>query len=165
MFYKQGEFPRLKGKAAELRHFGKPLLHAFDQLMDRGDRVHRQIRLGLVYSINIETILDDHADDFRLPPDAATQLNTQIMNLLTIQNALARHFQDAGILLFHTTIKSHYLLHIGLKADQLNPRMSWCYSGEDLMQQTKLLIQGSQRGNPPQSIAPKVMLKYIMALA
>jgi hypothetical protein len=165
MFDRPGEFPRLKGKAGELRHFGRPLLFAFDRLMDAGNQLHRQIRLGLLYSIEIENILDEHADDFRLPPVAATWLNTRIANLLTIQTSLARRLQDAGELMFHTTIKSHYLVHIGLNAAQLNPRMSWCYSGEDLMQKAKLLIQGSQSNNPPQRVVPKVMLKYVMALA
>ena len=43
--------------------------------------------------------------------------------------------------------------------------MSWCYSGEDLMQKVKKLIQGCQAGTPPQKILTKVMEKYVFALA
>jgi hypothetical protein len=165
MYDKDGEFPRLKGKAGEIRHFGKALLYAFENLMDHESQLHRQIRLGLQYSTEIEMIVDEHPDDFRLPPDAANRLNTKIANLLTIQTALGRRFMDEGDLMFHTTIKSHYLLHIGMNSSQLNPRMSWCYSGEDLMQKVKHLIQGCQRGTPPQKIVSKVMEKYVFGLA
>ena len=165
MYSKPMEFAHLKGKASELRHFGPALLAAFDSQYDREDRTQRQMRLGLQYSIRIEEILDENADAWRLSDEAAALLQTTIQNFLTIQTALGRHFQAQGLLLFHTTIKSHYLLHIGLNSARLNPRLSWCYSGEDMMQRVRKLIQGAQGGTPPDRIVGKVMDKYAMALA
>ena len=162
--YSPRGFARLKGKAAEIRHFGRALLAAFEARMDRGDQVHRQIRLGLVYSNEVEDILDEQPDVFRLSDEAADRLQTSINNFLTIQTALGRRFHAMGDLLFHTTIKSHYLVHIGMNSSQLSPRHSWCYSGEDLMQKVKKLIQGAQGGTPPEKMVGKVMEKYAMAL-
>ena len=39
-------FPKLKGKAAEVRNIGKPLASVFEDLMDNGFQVHRTFRRG-----------------------------------------------------------------------------------------------------------------------
>ena len=38
-----GTFPRMKGKAAEIRYIGRPLLSVFEDLMDSGTQAHRTL--------------------------------------------------------------------------------------------------------------------------
>ena len=62
--------PKLKGRAAEVRHLNEPLLEIWRNNMDRQNLQHAQIEVGLEASCEVENILDMYADDFRLqPPD------------------------------------------------------------------------------------------------
>lgn len=46
----------------------------------------------------------------------------------------------------------------------MNPRMAWCYAGEDMMGKVKGIVQASHRGAKAYQIPPKVMSKYVRAL-
>ena len=75
MFYKVAtqDFPSLKGRAAEMRHFPAALSHLLSLYMDHGDTMHQQMKLGLDMSVEMENILDRHKTAYKLPePDATT---------------------------------------------------------------------------------------------
>lgn len=164
MFAKPGDFPKLKGKAAEIRHLAGPLEYAFRQFMDRACLQHKQVLLMLQLAIKMESILDANKDEYRLPADAAAEWKKSAHGFVQLTTALAHHFHGGGILLFHFTIKSHYLLHLALLASETNPRLAWCYSGEDLMHLVRVMFGGSHRGAPPHVAVNKVMKKYAQAV-
>eukprot|EP00969_Alexandrium_andersonii_P365303 15465925-Alexandrium_andersonii.AAC.1 len=62
------------------------------------------------------------------------------------------------------TMKFHYVLHVGNIAAYCNPRLSWCYSGEDLMQKVKTLVAASNRGTAAHKVMGKVLQKYAFGL-
>ena len=68
------------------------------------------------------------------------------------------------ILLWHFTIKFHYMLHIGNMAAFCNPRNAWCYAGASLMQRVRILVQSSCRGLPAHKLGEKCLKKYCLAL-
>jgi hypothetical protein len=53
-------FPKLKGWAAGIRHFGRPLLACFEHFMDNSANVHRQIRLALARALRIRLAPINH---------------------------------------------------------------------------------------------------------
>ena len=57
MFHKASvdDFPALKGRAAEMRHFPAALSYAFSQFMDATDHVQQQIKNGLDLSVEMES--------------------------------------------------------------------------------------------------------------
>ena len=55
-------FPKLKGRAAEVKHFGPALMKAFAAMMDRGNVDHQSIHLALQMSVEIDRIRDDYPD-------------------------------------------------------------------------------------------------------
>ena len=61
--------------------------------------------------------------------------------------------------LFSITIKCHYLLHLGFHCQQLNPRLSICYNGEDYMHQMKILISKTANGNNAAQVSSKMCSK------
>ena len=123
-------FPKLKGRAAEIRNLGRPLLHVVDELLDMTSLTNRQIRLGLKLSVRMEEIIDEHVDDIVWPQAVCQEFYKAAQSFLMLQTALGRHFHPQGCMLFHTTIKSH-LLHVAQAARFMNPRLGWTYSGED----------------------------------
>ena len=72
-------FPRLKGKASELRHFGKPLLQVWDAHKDPTDTTHQTVSLALAASVRAEEILDENSTSVTLPEEAATELKDVLL--------------------------------------------------------------------------------------
>ena len=161
-------FAYLKGKAAEIRHFGKPLLHIFCEHMDSSDATHRHIKLGLQLSCRIEDLLEEHKDLYVFPKHAAQEMVDACFNFTQCVTVLANHYQvNANVekALFNFTIQFHYLMHIGLMSAFANPRRQWCYAGEQMMEKGKQLLQGCVRGTRPPVVIPKAMRKYAIGLA
>ena len=90
------QFPRLKGKGAEVRNIGPALEHAFRQHMDPQSTQHKQIALGLRMSVRMEELLTTHADEWKLPPDAAREMTTCATNYAQLATALANHYNSEG---------------------------------------------------------------------
>lgn len=158
------KFPALKGKAAEIRGFAGVLKSVFEDLMDEGNKQHRQVRLALVQAVTMERILDENPDSYCLPAPAASLYHKSAFALVQLETALSNFYHPQGDMLFHFTIKSHYLCHLGIAAKHMNPRLAWCYSGEDLMMKIKSVVQASYSGTPAHALAPKVMQKYAFGL-
>lgn len=165
MFHPQaGKFPILKGKAAEIRCVVPAIASVFESAMSASDTQHQQVHAGLKMAIQMEKILDDHADAFRLPPSVATEYGKCMNTLVRVQTALGNHYHSQGRALFHFTIKSHYAMHLADFAAFMNPRLAWCYSGEDLMNKIQTLAQAVMRGTSPSMVSAGLMRKYAYAL-
>jgi len=164
MFRKANEFPKLKGRAAEIRHLGRPLWHVFQAHMDNAQEVHRWVSLGLKYSVALEEILDAHPAASCLPADSGADFLETIYKFLAVLTALSTHCHGRGQLLFHFTIKNHFLLHVGMYCQYMSPRACWNYSGEDFMQRVRRIVGSCQRGTAPPLVCTKVMDKYIQGL-
>jgi hypothetical protein len=165
MYAAEGEFPKLKGKAAEVRHLGPALLQVFRANCDNTQRSHRQCLMALQYSVRMEQLVDENASVYVWPAAVAEEFASAAHNLLALQTALAQHYHPQGVLLFSTTIKSHYLLHVAMLSRHLNPRLAWCYAGEDLMHRVRVLVSAAQRGTGPALVPSKVLRKYLWGLS
>ena len=84
MFIRKKKFPKLRGKASEVRHLAKPLSALWAHFMNKNVETHRQIDLYLRLNIQFENILDDHKDDYALPLAAYTAfMNVAFSVLIT----------------------------------------------------------------------------------
>jgi hypothetical protein len=153
-------FPYLKGKAAELRHFGPALLYAVCHFMAPGNKQHQEVKLMLEMLNKMESILDNNADAYRLPTVDAADFEKCCWSVMQLNTALANHYHPQEILLFNHTVKFHYILHIGMIARYINPRIGWCYTGEDFMQKIKQVVQSCHAGAGPHLVVSKVVYKY-----
>ncbi len=163
MYKRAGQFPSLKGKAAEVRHLLKPMLVVCEHFLDNTIKQHKEIKLALRMAIQMETTLDDHVGDFALPASVAATFSKAAEAFVNLNISLRNHFKET--LLFHFTIKYHYMYHIADMARYINPRCGWCYAGESLMHRVRILIQSSCRGVPAHAIGDKALKKYCLALA
>lgn len=158
-------FPSLKGKAGEIRHLAPALLACFQKHMNIEDEQHQSVELMLELAIKIEATLDEYADHFVFPKDVIREFQKSCFAFVALNSALGDHYHNTCKLYFHHTVKFHYILHIAQVAAYINPRLGWCYSGEDLMSKVKVLIQGSNKGTKPSLVTAKAMKKYIFALS
>lgn len=166
MFQKNGPnlFPVLKGKAAELRHFAPALLYAATAFLSDTRRHEKLMKTMLQLAVRMEVVLDQNAGSYALPDRAQKEFEHCASTFVQINSALGHHFHPQGLRLFNHTIKFHYMSHLSLISRRVNPRIGWCYSGEDLMQRVKLVVAASQRGAGPSVVVPKAMLKYAQGL-
>jgi hypothetical protein len=163
MFLRQGDFPKLKGKAANVRAFGAALLQVWEHFMNVQDPQHRRVRLGLKLSVRMEQLLDVRGHVFS--PAEHDEFARTSQNLLLILNALANDFHSQGRKLFHFTIKSHYVAHIAMMSKMLHPRAAWCYSGEGFMQTCKKICISCAHGSPQHLVSQKAAKKFLNGMA
>ena len=159
-------FPKLKGKAAEIKHFVAALAFAWECFMDADDVQHQMISLALQMSCDIDTILDRTHGQYVLKGDDLTKYQDAIWTFLSMQNALAVHYNrlPLALHLFDITIKSHYLAHSAFQAAWLHPTLGWCFSGEDLMQKMRGVTSQCCNGVPLQRTGLAVMEKYCVGM-
>ena len=81
------------------------------------------------------------------------------------QNALIHHYHP-HVALFNMTSKMHYVLHMGLIAQYINPGLGSCWQGEDLMNVAPRLVRAASAGNTPGILVQnKAMDKYVYAMS
>jgi hypothetical protein len=149
----------LKGRASQIKHLAPALLYAVEQVMDPSSQVQRQMRLGLMATIEMDQILDEAAEVFRLPRARAERFIDATYEYLAYITALRRHFE--GVMIFHVTIKAHYLIHIAFISLYMSPRLGWNYSGEDFVGRLKFAISACTRGTPPRLVVSRAISRYV----
>jgi hypothetical protein len=161
-------FPKLKGKAAEIKHLMPALLWAWRNVMTAGNTQHGEIEVLLQCSAFMDECMDKHRDDDVMPADVSEQFKQAGFALNACMNSLQSHYRSRGAAseyLFNIVPKNHYLAHIALSAAYLNPRMAACYMGEDMMHQMRRLSAGCARGNGPKNAGNKLVTWYAHGLS
>lgn len=85
-------FPKLKGRASEVRSLGPVLLRLWESNMDQASTVHKQVRLALKAPCVAEDVLAAHKDAVRLPDAAISEIKRTIHAFLTSLTALGAHY-------------------------------------------------------------------------
>ena len=147
-----------------MRSLGPALHHVWCNKMDGSSLIHRQGELALRCCADIDQILDDNRDVVKLPPGAATKVRDNVFNFLSLLNAVATHFTIKQVRLLNLTIKCHYLAQIGFHAKYINPRLCWCYAGEDFMNKVKVLTQSCLKGTHASKVSEQLLPKYMVGL-
>ena len=156
-----GGYPRLKGKAAEIKHLAPALLSVWRSGMDVDDDDHQRVRIALETGVRLDTILDEHTGEWRLSPDAAQEfLQTALTHVQMTCSVANLH----GMRLFNITLKTHYLIHAAYRGLHMNPRVGWCFMGEDYMKKMKALSGSCCRGVALDAVGLKQLKKYLVAM-
>ena len=77
------------------------------------------------------------------------------------------HFQETDLKkqgLFTCTSKTHAICHSALLSRYLNPRLVWCFIGEDMMSTVQQLTQACTKGNTPLSGPMKSLEHWRIAM-
>lgn len=158
---KGGKYPKLKGKAAEIKHLTPIVYTMWCEGMVAGDEAHVKIKLALQFSGEVDKMLDDHPRDYALPARVAQAFQLKTLQYVQLQAVLQNL---NGLQVFSVTIKHHYLVHAAIRAGHLSPRVGWCFMGEDYMSKVKRLIASCLAGNAHEKVSMKVAQKLAHAL-
>ena len=158
------EFPRLKGRAAEIKALTPVLADVWPTVADMSVTEYRIVGLALRYSAEMDDVLDRCADMWALGPEEHEQFQKAAFHFLACQTSLANAYNAQGLRLFNTTVKSHYLCHLSMSAGVWNPRQSWNFLGEDWVHQMRRIAQSAIRGVKAWTLPAKLISKYRPAL-
>lgn len=164
MFLRAGRYPKLRGKAAEIRHMCRPMSALWRRYMNSHLLVHRQIDLMLRLNIEVEQILTDAGGAYALVPAEADRLEQATFSMMQLCVQIADHFIEAGEPLFDMTSKAHALVHCVLLARFVSPRLTWAFKGEDMMQKSQQLLKACVKGNNGAQAFRKMLGHYRLGL-
>ena len=133
--------------------------------MTPSNKQHRQLRIALQSCIELDDILDRNCAAPCFSGPDYELFKTHCWRYAATVTALGGFYHHRAVNVFHFTVKSHCLIHIGLESSEISPRLSWCYAGEDFMGKIKKLVQSCSRGSAPSLMSHKVLEKYIIALS
>ena len=159
---KSPQYPKLRGKAAEIKYLCGPLLSVWQKYMNRRLKVHREIELYLTMNRDLEEILIVNRQDLALPEEDAKKFQHLCTGMLLLLSNIAEHF--IADKLFNLTQKSHFMQHISLLARFLSPRLTWCFMGEDMQRRISTLAKACVNGQRPGQTIGKMMVRYRIAL-
>ena len=164
---KSKKIPDLKGKAAQIKGLIPVLVTIWRRHMDHsihGPAWHRDVLAGLTASARYDELLKAHRLYPRLPPLARVELRSTCFIFCQAQAALVNHFHP-HIGLFNVTMKSHYLIHMGMAAGFINPYYGAVWQGEDMMRVLRRIMAASAFGRKPTSAQREAMNRYCRALS
>ena len=159
---KAPQYPKLRGKAAEIKYLCGPLRYVWDKYHNNALVVHRQIALYLKMNQEIEETLIVRKELLALPSEDGDKFEETCTAMLLLLSSIAEHFITER--LFNLTQKAHFLQHIALLARFINPRCTWCFMGEDMQKRMSTLAKTCVNGQRPGLTIIKMMLRYRIAL-
>ena len=159
MFQRKKKCPKLKGRAAQIAAFGEPLLELWNQYMNPEIAVHCKIRTYLRLNIAMEKIMKECRTETAFPEPQATNFISYAFAMCNLHLELGAHFEEEGQKLFSSLPKLHLLLHTVLLCRHINPRLTWCYKGEDVQKVSRSLAASCARGLRGPAVTVKMVSK------
>ena len=156
-------FPKLSAKAMEIRHLLAAVIHFSSAWLANPIIARFQKLLQLSHGLD-EIVFSNKTFVLSMLERQALKEGTFKYNQALTR--LARFFHERGLPFCNYTVINHYLCHIGLEASRtgVNPRLAFCFEGEDFMRVVKSLCMGSSRGLESALLIDKAIPKYLRGL-
>ena len=152
-----------------MKCLGPALLHVWNKFMISALAMHRKIRVLLELSNKLDDIIDQYPfpEFITIPEEAMGDLLATAHAFVSLLIELETYFGNDPDLkkfsLFVATVKVHFLLHCCYQARYLNPRGSWCFTGEDFMGKCRPLAGSCSNGRSTWQVCQAMLAKYMFA--
>ena len=100
-------FPKLKGKAAQIKHLTPALAYAWSKVRDVGNPKHDAVSLALDMSVQMDRVLDDHPGAVVVPNDASDEFVAVSFVFLNQYTRLATLYNTGGDMVFNISQITH----------------------------------------------------------
>ena len=156
LFSRKNKSPKLKGRAAQIAALGVPLLSLWEKYMNGELEVHKKIKTLLKANVALEKIMQENRHEIAFNASSAKKFKQLAFALTQLHMDLSLHFENE---LFPDIPKIHHFLHSCMQSGVLNPRLTWCYKGEDYQRITRTLASSSAKGLQGPQVANKMLAK------
>ena len=152
-----GEFPRLRAKGNEARHF-LPVVEALLARFDGGSSPYHRVRARMIASLlNFYNIVE--TPRLLLSQEEAHNGKMHIMQFLKDYSWLSSHSMHQGKVRWQLTIKFHYLAHAADLLKWYNPKFSSTYPGESYVGKIAKVALSASMGKPAYALGGLLMQK------
>lgn len=163
MFVKKSGFPKLKGRASDIRGLDAAMAACWDHYMEPTDPQHQQISVILNLNLQVRNLLDKYSPKMgymALPQDVKNTVVTQQLQMAQVHSQLMDFYKEQNRQLFNLTTKMHFCHHTLAVADAIHPYLTWCFKGETKMRTVQRLWKSCLVGNKHWQVAQRAALKY-----
>ena len=166
------DFPKLKGKGAQIRHLVPLLAVIWKEHMRDGNRQrHDRLVEKVLDSLDCFYNLLDYTNGkgiypFRSPEHIAKHMLKHADIFLHCYMVLADQSLKCRPAKFqwNLALKHHYFWHLAQSAMDLNPRMAWCYANEDFVGKIAIIGMSCRHGQVAASRSQSLVSKYILGI-
>ena len=162
MFTKQKGYPKLKGRAADIKGLDKALQLCWTQYMFPDNMQHAQIAAFLALNVEIAEILDTYSPKYGhmgVPAGPYEDMCTKVAQMAQLHLQLCEHYKDQEVSLFNMTSKTHFVIHSIQLSKHLHPSLAWCFKGENSMKLVQRLFKSCLAGNKHWAVGRVAALK------
>ena len=121
----------------------------------------------LKLNCKIEDVMDTFPDEIKLPLEIANKLVRQSFAMFQMRTCVNQHFQQhpgCTKQVFSLTGKVHMVFYSILLSGTINPKLVWCFMGEDFMRKVQKLGESCVGGMKSTAVSQKMNEHYRLAL-
>ena len=166
MFQKQKDFPKLKGKASEIKGLCATFVDMWKNFVPETEE-YKKVEVLLKLNKNFEDILSDYPvseGHFALPAGAARQLVQNFRNFGALYVHLSDYYKEQEIRVFNVTSKVHATQHVVERSGEIHPALTSCWRGEDYMGKLGKMMASSVKGVSREEASFKLNMKNRLAM-
>ena len=159
---KQKGFPKLKGRAADIRSLHSAMLACWSHYMDSANQQHLQILALLQINSELHNVLDRFSPKMgylALPANVHAEIVPKCFQMVQLHVQLQDHYSGTDLQIFNLTSKTHFCLHTMLLSNSIHPYLTWCFKGETKMKTVQRLWKSCLVGNKHWAVAQLAAIK------
>jgi hypothetical protein len=153
------EYPRLKGRGAEIKGLVDPLIAVFAKFKKRSEHDAR-VQETMEALSHMQAILDEFKYDAFLSAPGAKKFQEETDKFLNGYTLLGLDCDRKQQLGFTAAPKLHWLWHMAFRSKFLNPRRVACFIDEDFVNHMKHIAARCCSGTQLHNVPTSLMKKY-----
>lgn len=138
------------------------MLHIWELHQNQNLQSHKQVHVYLKLNMELENMLQEYWEDMTFEPTVADKFEHTMTTMFLVLTGLAKYFVEET--LFCITQKTHFLQHTSMLARYLSPRLTWCFTGEDLQKRISHLCKACLKGQKPSMSVLKLISLHRLGL-
>lgn len=150
MFMKRSGYPKLKGRAAEIRGLDYALHQIWQRYMDHNIERHIWVEAFLQLIVEINELMNIYSPRngyMAIPEPHCSMLFDKGCQAAQLHVLLMEHYVSEGVQIFNCATKLHFTLHSLHLSKWVRPYLTWCFKGEANMRSVQQLWKSCLSGN------------------
>ena len=162
MFVKTSGFPKLKGRASDIKGLHGALKACWNHFMRPDCQQDQQVSAFLTLNSEIHELLDAFSPKygfFNIPSPQCEELYNKGLAMSQLHVCLLEYFQAQEVQIWNITTKTHFCLHTLFLARYIHPSLTWAFKGETTMKAVQTLWRSCLAGNKHWAVCKVAALK------
>ena len=150
MFTREKGYPKLKGKAADIKGLCYALLSCWRTYMRPDSEQDQQVAAFLTLNLEVHDLLDAYSPKFGfmcVPAPHCDALYEKGLQMAQLHGCLSDHFASVEMQLWNLTSKTHFCMHTFYLSRYIHPSLTWAFKGENMMKAVQTVWRSCLSGN------------------